>query len=129
MFIFLTFVNSTEEGNICRPPQLGALVGFYFFFSAFFIHPRTAGSERREKELSLGGCRGQGVSSIWAAEEDEKWEKKEEESWAGGFEGEWYVWRERNIARRFSLVSWALEVDFKASEAEQGFRGEGYYQV
>ena len=81
MFIFLTFVNSTEEGHICRPPQLGAWAGFYFysffffFFFAFFIHPRAAGSERGEKELSLSGCREQEQGSrclIFGSGEKEK---------------------------------------------------------
>ena len=43
--------------------------------------------------------------------------------------GELYVWRAEEDSWTVSLVSLALEVDFKASEAEQGFRGEGYPQV
>ena len=74
----------------CRPPQLGAWAGFLFFFlffSAFFIHPRPTGSERREKELSLGNCREQGTGEqvldfwIWGKK---KGEEKKEKAWRKG---------------------------------------------
>ena len=65
----------------CRPPQLGAWAGFLFFFlffSAFFIHPRPAGSERREKELSLGSCREQVLDfRIWGKRQKKKKRKRE----------------------------------------------------
>ena len=35
MFIFLTFVNSTEEGHICRPPLRSERL--VVFFKGFFI--------------------------------------------------------------------------------------------
>ena len=52
MFIFLTFVNSTEEGHICRPPQLG------------------------EKAELLGAADGTGYD--WLAGEDTKQKKNRE---------------------------------------------------
>ena len=87
---------------MCRPPQLGAWAGFdfysffFFFFSAFFIHPRTVGSKRREKELSLGGCREQGTGEqvldfwIWGKKKGEEKKKKLEgkeggQLWMGFF--------------------------------------------
>ena len=36
MFIFLTFVNSTEEGHICRPPDADSSFSDYYYYLSIF---------------------------------------------------------------------------------------------
>ena len=91
-------MNSTEEGHICRPPQMGAFLfvvffSLHFFFSFLFspssslfvllATPRMScswaakdmiESERKRPigEPFLGGQRGLGMSYFWVA----KWDGK-----------------------------------------------------
>ena len=70
MFTFLAFVNSIEEGHICRPPSDGEVLFLFFLMiflaienEPFLEQPKRTKVKGRELmgELLLGGQRGREV--------------------------------------------------------------------
>ena len=77
MFTFLALVNSTEDGHLCRPPQMGAFLWFFlllFYYFFFLINPRMCCIGWLDKTGSQRGLMG---VLYWATKEDGKQEGKE----------------------------------------------------
>ena len=84
VFIFLTLMNSTEEGNICRPPPGEEFLGWIFSIMMTLLTTpgiKLMGTARLDRRQRGGGnnCEGRG---FWVGKKKSEEENLEEENWA-----------------------------------------------